>query len=242
MPTFFSICCRGCATRRQDVVDDEDALAPGDGVLVDFERILAVFEIVGLLDCFRGKFSRLADGNESRTKPLGDGRAQDETAAFDSHDGVDALIHVGRRQQRNRGFEADRITQQRGDVVEKNAGLRKVRNVANVLFEVHQLIGVPSSLTFDREGSVAADFLIVHVHLLDARASRSRSDCPLDIRHGFGLALDDRLNTAIRQVPDPPHRAFATRRVLREPAEADALDAPADDKSPRNLHVGSCQL
>ena len=69
--------------------------------------------------------------------PLSHGAPEDEAAALDPDDGVDALPFVRRGEQINRGLEPHRVAQQRRDVVEEDAGLWKIRNVANVLFEVH---------------------------------------------------------------------------------------------------------
>src|SRR5688572_31566961 len=66
-----------------------------------------------------------------------DGRAEDEPPALDPDHRVDALALEGRRQHVDGHPVSLRITQQRRDVVEENAGLRKVWNVADMLFEVH---------------------------------------------------------------------------------------------------------
>src|SRR3954452_814289 len=51
----------------------------------------------------------------------------------------------------------------------------------------------------------------------------------LDARHRLDLALDLRLDPAVRHVADEPGHALADRGVLDEVAEADALDAAADE-------------
>ena len=104
---------------------------------MNLERVLAVLEVVGLLDRLRRQLPRLADRNESSADALRHRGAEDEAAALDADHGVDALPGIRHRQQIDRRLEAGRIAQQRRDVVEEDAGLRKVRNVANVLFEVH---------------------------------------------------------------------------------------------------------
>ena len=43
----------------------------------------------------------------------------------------------GRRERVDRGAEARRLAQQRGDVVEEDAGLREIGDVSNVRFEIH---------------------------------------------------------------------------------------------------------
>ena len=48
----------GGAARGQDVVDDQDAVGGGQGVVVDFEDVLAVFETVGLAEGPPGELAR----------------------------------------------------------------------------------------------------------------------------------------------------------------------------------------
>jgi hypothetical protein len=71
--------------------------------------------------------------------PMRHGRSQNETAALDADDDVDALLVVGRGEHIDGHAEALAVPQQGRDVVEEDAGLRKVRNVSDVLFEIHEL-------------------------------------------------------------------------------------------------------
>src|SRR5262249_52739872 len=59
-----------------------------------------------------------------------------EPAALDAHDEVDVLIDEGGRQSVDRRMETVRVLQQRRDVVEENASLRKVGHVADLGFEI----------------------------------------------------------------------------------------------------------
>ena len=122
------------ASRRQHVVDNEDPLPFVHGILVDFERVGAVFEIVGFLDRFRGQLSGLADWNEAGAEPLCDRAAKNEAAALDADYRIDSLVHVRHGQHVDRHGEALTIAQQRRDVVEEDPHLREVGDVPDVLF------------------------------------------------------------------------------------------------------------
>ena len=63
-----------------------------DGVEVDLEGVGAVLERVGLADGARRQLARLADRDEAGAEPLGHRRAEDESAALDADDDVDALV------------------------------------------------------------------------------------------------------------------------------------------------------
>src|SRR5919109_632055 len=109
------------------------------GIVMHFERVGAVFELVALLVSLRRQLPRLADRNEAGTQAMRDRGAEDEAAALDSDDGVDAVVFEPRRHHLDRRLESFTMPQQRGDVIEENARLRKIRNVSDVLFQIHAL-------------------------------------------------------------------------------------------------------
>src|SRR5688500_8924435 len=82
----------------------------------------------------------------------------------------------------------------------------------------------------------AARVLVVDDHARDAGATRPRSDGPLDVGHGGLLAFDQRFDAAVRDVAHPAGGPLALRRLLHEPAEADALYAAANEKAPCYTH------
>src|SRR5687767_10185699 len=94
----------------------------------------------------------------------------------------------------------------------------------------------------DSEVAIATDFLVVDVDLLDPRAARAGAERLLHFRHDIRFSFDDGLDAAVGKIPHPAHRTCTTGGVLREPAEAHTLDAPADDEPSRNLHSGGSQL
>src|SRR5215212_11057992 len=72
----------GGAAGGEEVVHDEDAVAAGDGVDVDFEGVGAVFELVGGGYGFPGELVGLAGENEALAGAVGEGSAEDEAAGF----------------------------------------------------------------------------------------------------------------------------------------------------------------
>ncbi len=56
------------------------------------ERVAAVFELVGRTDAGRRQLARLAHKGEAGANAVGDHCAQDEPAALDPDDDVDALV------------------------------------------------------------------------------------------------------------------------------------------------------
>src|SRR5262245_20383475 len=75
----------------EEVIDDGAFFTFFDGVLMDFQRVLSVFKVVGEGDFLRGEFAGLANGNKAARKRLGDSRAENEAAGFGSDDCLNAL-------------------------------------------------------------------------------------------------------------------------------------------------------
>src|SRR5262245_17646861 len=80
----------------------------------------------------RRQLSRLADRHEAGAELVRQRCAENEPAAFDADDVVDWLVPIGRSECADHVGEPLRVPKQRGDVVEQDAGLRKVRNMANL--------------------------------------------------------------------------------------------------------------
>jgi len=106
------------------------------GVGVDFERIAAVFELVGDGHGFRGEFFGFANGDETGVEAIGEGGREDEAAGFDSGDDVDFVAVVVFAEAIYESMKSARILEQSGEVVEKNAGLGVIGNFADQLFEI----------------------------------------------------------------------------------------------------------
>jgi hypothetical protein len=99
---------------------------------VHLEAVGAVFELIARADLVSGKLADLPDRYKTRADPIRDNRSEDEAAALDADDETDALIAVRSREGINRKAEPRRVAQKGRNVVEENAGLREVRDVANL--------------------------------------------------------------------------------------------------------------
>src|SRR3954447_14253422 len=74
------------------------------------------------------------------------------------------------------------------------------------------------------------------LHVVHTGAGRALPDGELETRHRVGIALADRFNAPVGQIADRSLEALATGGGCRKKAEADALHAPADEKSPCHPH------
>src|SRR5690606_20243467 len=64
------------AACRDQIINDQDALAGGDRVFMNFDDIDAVFQRVFLADRLPGELALLADGNEAAAEPISDSPAE----------------------------------------------------------------------------------------------------------------------------------------------------------------------
>src|SRR5947208_1004850 len=80
----------------------------------------------------------------------------------------------------------------------------------------------------------------LHLHVIHTGAGRTLPDGELETRDRVGIALADGFDTPVGQITDRSGEAFAAADGFREKAEADALHAPADDKSPCHPHGAHC--
>src|SRR5438445_2992415 len=78
-----------CAARRKQSVNAQNAVSRTDSVLVHFERVLTVFEIVRDRDLFYRQFFRLANRDKSSAELVSERRCKDKPARFDTDNGVD---------------------------------------------------------------------------------------------------------------------------------------------------------
>ena len=101
----------------EHVVDDQDALAGRDGVLVDFEGVSAVFE--GIFDALDGggELLWLADRHEPGADGVGDRGGEEESASLDAEDLIDTGSGVAGLQGVEDASEAGGVLEEGGDVV-----------------------------------------------------------------------------------------------------------------------------
>ena len=88
----------------------------------------------------------------------------------------------------------------------------------------------------------AAGFFGIDEHRVDARASWTGTQCPLDACHCFRLTFDQRLDPPVGQIAYPTGHALTTRHVACVIAETDALHATTNQKPPSHAHVGNTGL
>src|SRR6266851_9365136 len=99
-----------------------------------FERRAAVFEVVTLIDDVKGQLARFAHDRQPHAQAIGDWCAEDKSARFDSQHHVD-LAEPWLRDLVDDRREATRLADKGRDVPEENSGFRKVRYIANQLFD-----------------------------------------------------------------------------------------------------------
>src|SRR5882762_5092968 len=105
-----------------------------DSVSMDFERVLAILEVIG----DRGTLSRelfgFAHRNKARTQVIGQRGSEDKAARLDTDYGVNLFTFIFRSQRVYRLAQTVRAFEQRRDVIKVDAGLGKVRHFANQFF------------------------------------------------------------------------------------------------------------
>src|SRR5205085_10251876 len=119
------------------------------------------------------QLSRLSARNGSSAKSVRNGRTENEPTALDADDRIDTLVAEWKREPLDGRSESLRIAQQRGDVVEEDARLGKVGNVANVLFEVHQQVSLIHRDTTMDHGALVMLLRLVIVQSRSRRTLRS---------------------------------------------------------------------
>lgn len=140
--------------RREQVVDDEDALPGRDGVGVDLQRVGTVLERIRHAYRLGGQLPRLSHRHEPGLQTVCQRRAEDEAAALHPDHQIDTGVVIRLPHRIEREAQPLGIAQQRGDVVEENSRFRKVRDVTNLALE--QLCG---HLNRSFRGAVACDQL-----------------------------------------------------------------------------------
>ena len=78
----------------KEVVDHDDAFAGLNGILMDFEGVFSVFELVAFLGGGGGEFARLADEDEAAAEFLGEGSAKEKATGFDGDELGDFLFAI----------------------------------------------------------------------------------------------------------------------------------------------------
>src|SRR5271165_898428 len=121
----------GRAAGGDEIVDENDALVHGHGVLVHLHFVEPVFKRIGDRHRDMRKLALLANGNESGRELMGDRAAKDESARLDARDLVDLRAGPRLHEFVDRAAKGPRVAEQRGDIAEQDSGLRIVRDGAD---------------------------------------------------------------------------------------------------------------
>src|SRR6266576_2910135 len=127
------------STGREEIVDDEHPRARFDRVPVHLESRRAVLEVVLDAHHIPRQLAELSHRDEANAELVRDRRREDEPPRLHPHDDIDLLRADLREEPVDRGREGVSILEQRGDVFEKDPGLWKVGNVADLAREVLRL-------------------------------------------------------------------------------------------------------
>src|SRR5438128_3409532 len=128
----------GGAAGGEQVVDDRHLLARPYRVDVRLEDALAVLQSV--LDPVRlvGKLPQLADGREADLQAIRQGGAEDESARLDGNDAIERATAQPPFHVVENGLERLRLAEDRRDVLEEDARLGEVGNVADQRADLYQ--------------------------------------------------------------------------------------------------------
>ena len=102
---------------------------------MDLERVGAVFELVARRVALVRQLARLADERQTESERIRHRGADDEAARLDAEDHVDTSA-IAARDPIDDLLECRPRREQRRDVLEDDAGLRKVADVADVRLQL----------------------------------------------------------------------------------------------------------
>ena len=113
---------------------DEDDIAGGDGVGVDLDGVGAVFLGVGLADGLRRELAGLADGDEARAEPAGDGCGGDDAPLPDADYLGDALVFLPVAYAARDRLRAGGVLEQCGYVEELDSLQGEIGHDAEIIY------------------------------------------------------------------------------------------------------------
>src|SRR5262249_11865619 len=145
---------------------------------------------------------------------VGDGGAEDEAAALDADDDVDALILERYRQAVDRGMQTRRVLEQRRDVVEENAGFREIGNVSNLALEVVHVHDVEKPVSRPVGGSESTSTSATRAPRGPWRSARSKRS---SASASPSACASTRPSGRLRTQPWTPSRSAASCAKKRKP-------------------------
>lgn len=122
---------RGRPARCNHVVVNENAVSLMNGIYMHFDAVRPIFEVV--LFGMRGvwEFPMLSHGYKTGIEASGERASKNEAARLDTHDFGDTGIEKWSGKRLYRMIQQLAITQYGGDILELNAGTRKIRDGSN---------------------------------------------------------------------------------------------------------------
>lgn len=136
----------GAACGKQ-IVHHQNILAFGHAINVHLQRIRAILQFIMKRVRVKGQFARLANGYETGVQLKGQWRGEDKAPSFRGNDRIDLAVREVSGHLPNRFAKRLRSSQQRGNVAKQDSGLRKIRDIANKLFQI-QRVGHSTFLSF----------------------------------------------------------------------------------------------
>ena len=173
--------------------------APGtDGVAVHLERGRAVLEVVLDADHVGRQLAKLAHGHEANTELVRDRRAEDEAARLHADDDVDVALPHPLHEPVDGRLERLAVLEERRDVLEQDARLGEVGDVADARREV---------LRRHRHARRLIDVRIGEQSLHPMRDAVTHDDAHVGVRRG--AAIESRQQAEEMAHEDPRHAAVA---------------------------------
>src|ERR1700722_4826280 len=103
---------------------------------MDFEGVGSIFELVADLGSFGRKLFRFADGNETRSEPIGQRGRENESASFHADDYVHLAFGVMIAELVYQLLKPMTILKQRREIVEKDSRFWIIRDFPNGFFQI----------------------------------------------------------------------------------------------------------
>ena len=222
----------GGASRGKQIVGDENPMTRSDGVFVDFQDVGAVLEIVFDTLGLGRKLPGLPNRHETGAESVRQRWSENESPGLHPDDRVDALRfgtdHLG--ETVDGGTQPVRVLEKGRDVIEQDARLRKVGNLADQLLQVvhgRSLLLISwngvKTLASGWDERMLGD-------VVDASDTRTPSELVAEFIEVGGLSLSNGFDRTVGHVPDGADDSMSRRSLTREIAKPDALDTSGNDE------------
>jgi hypothetical protein len=123
-------------TGSEDIVVEYNDIVGGDSVAVDFDSVFTILFVVGSADSVSGEFAGFTNGYEASAEFESEYRAADKSARFDANNFSDTFVAIDLREVPADDVESAGVLKYRSEVLEDDALLRKIIDVANSFLNV----------------------------------------------------------------------------------------------------------